>query len=71
MAHGGPDRGRELRSVGGRDHREVGDAAHDREILGGVMRGAVEAEHDAGVMPDQSHGQRRVREVGADLLACQ
>ncbi len=71
VGDGGPDRGGELRAVGRRDNREVRDAAHGREVLRRMMRGAVEAERDSRMVPHEPNRQGGVGAVGADLLAAQ
>ncbi|MNY02242.1 hypothetical protein D3C86_1348080 [compost metagenome] len=67
----GFDRSRQLGAVRWRHHRQVGYRAHGGDVFGGVVRGAVEAQGNAGVVTDQPHRLRRVGNVHADLLAAQ
>ncbi len=71
MIYGGADGGGELRPIRRRDHGEIRNAAHDREILSRVMRSAIEAERDAGMVADQPHGLRAIGDVHADLFAAE
>ena len=69
--HGDSHGGGHRMLIGGGDDREAGDARMMREVLGRVVRGAVEAERDARMVADQPHRQAGERDVGADLLAAQ
>ena len=60
----------QLRAVGRRHHGQPGDA-RGGDVFGGMVRGAVEAQADAGVMTDQAHRQPGIGHVHADLLATQ
>ncbi|MNX87470.1 hypothetical protein D3C86_1194010 [compost metagenome] len=61
----------QLRAVGGRHDRQARQRAHGGDVFGGVVRGAVKPQADAGVVADQAHGQLGVGHVHADLLAAQ
>ena len=71
VVDGRAQRGGQRRAVGGSDDGQAGQRAHDRDVLGRVMRRAVEAEREPGVVADQAHGQPGKGDVGADLLAAQ
>ena len=71
VVDGRAQRGGQRRAVGRSDDGQAGQGAHDRDVLGRVMRRAVEAQREPGVVADQSDGQAGKGDVGADLLAAE
>lgn len=69
MVDAGTDRRLELRAIGGRNDRQIGDRPHRANVLGRMVGRTVEAHGDTGVMADQPHRQCAIGDIHPDLLA--